>query len=74
MFAIRAGREYAMEEDFFKAARKIKETKKLESKLDYSKVWINIINNNYKILYSYALILRLDFCKLLYMCTFILII
>lgn len=38
MFAIRAGREYAMEEDFFKAARKIKEVKKLESKLDYSKV------------------------------------
>lgn len=43
MFAIRAGREYAMEEDFFKAARKIKEVKKLESKLDYSKVWLKYI-------------------------------
>ncbi|KRX02386.1 P-loop containing nucleoside triphosphate hydrolase [Pseudocohnilembus persalinus] len=38
MFAIRAGRDYVIEEDFFKAARKIKETKKLESKLDYTKV------------------------------------
>lgn len=38
MFAIRAGRDYAIEEDFFKAARKIKDVKKLESKLDYSKV------------------------------------
>jgi len=38
MFAIRVGREYVIEEDFFKAARKIKEGKKLESKLDYSKI------------------------------------
>ncbi|KAL4435341.1 hypothetical protein ABPG74_022824 [Tetrahymena malaccensis] len=38
MFAIRAGRDYVIQEDFFKAARKIKEAKKLESKLDYSKV------------------------------------
>jgi len=38
MFAIRADRDYVIEEDFFKAARKIKEQKKLESKLDYSKV------------------------------------
>ena len=38
MFAIRNDRDYCKEEDFFKAARKIKETKKLESKLDYSKV------------------------------------
>ncbi|EAS04861.1 26S proteasome regulatory ATPase subunit 10B (macronuclear) [Tetrahymena thermophila SB210] len=38
MFAIRAGRDYVIQEDFFKAARKIKESKKLESKLDYSKV------------------------------------
>lgn len=39
MFAIRSGRDYALEEDFFKAARKIKDVKKLESKLDYVKVW-----------------------------------
>ncbi len=38
MFAIRGDRDYVIEEDFFKAARKIKETKKLESKLDYNKV------------------------------------
>jgi 26S proteasome regulatory subunit T4 len=38
MFAIRADRDYVIEEDFMKAARKIKEAKKLESKMDYSKV------------------------------------
>jgi 26S proteasome regulatory subunit T4 len=38
MFAIRAERPYVISEDFMKAARKISETKKLESKLDYSKV------------------------------------
>lgn len=38
MFAIRADREYVLEEDFLRAARKIKDVKKLESKLDYSKV------------------------------------
>jgi len=38
MFAIRAERDYAIHEDFMKAARKIKETKKLESKLDYQAV------------------------------------
>ena len=38
MFAIRMERDYVIEEDFFKAARKIKETKKLESKMDYNKV------------------------------------
>ena len=38
MFAIRADRDYAIHEDFMKAARKIKETKKLESKLDYQAV------------------------------------
>ena len=38
MFAIRVDRDYVIEEDFFKAARKIKESKKLESKLDYSKI------------------------------------
>mmetsp|Transcript_49545 Transcript_49545/g.112471 ORF Transcript_49545/g.112471 Transcript_49545/m.112471 type:complete len:392 (-) Transcript_49545:364-1539(-) len=38
LFAIRSNRDYVMEEDFMKAARKISENKKLESKLDYSKV------------------------------------
>lgn len=38
MFAIRAERDYVLQEDFMKACRKIKETKKLESKLDYSNV------------------------------------
>jgi len=38
LFAIRQDRDYVMEEDFMKAARKILENKKLESKLDYSKV------------------------------------
>ena len=38
MFAIRAQREYVVQEDFMKAARKIKESKHLENKMDYSKV------------------------------------
>jgi len=38
MFAIRADREWVIEEDFFKAARKIKDSKKLESKMEYSKL------------------------------------
>ena len=38
MFAIRAQREYTIQEDFMQAARKIKDSKKLESKLDYTKV------------------------------------
>mmetsp|Transcript_13346 Transcript_13346/g.21865 ORF Transcript_13346/g.21865 Transcript_13346/m.21865 type:complete len:393 (+) Transcript_13346:125-1303(+) len=38
LFAIRQDRDYVLEEDFMKASRKIAETKKLESKLDYSKV------------------------------------
>jgi len=38
MFAIRVERNYCIEEDFMKAARKIAEVKKLESKLDYDKV------------------------------------
>lgn len=38
MFAIRADRDYVVEEDYFKAGRKIKEAKKLESKLEYQKV------------------------------------
>ena len=38
MMAIRADRDYVIEEDFMKATRKLKDSKKLESKLDYSKV------------------------------------
>ena len=38
LFAIRNSRDHVLEEDFMKATRKIAETKKLESKLDYSKV------------------------------------
>lgn len=38
MFAIRGERDYAIQEDFMRAVRKIAETKKLETKLDYSKV------------------------------------
>ena len=38
VFAIRADRDYVLEEDFMKACRKLTETKKLESKMDYSKV------------------------------------
>ena len=38
LFAIRSDRDYVLEEDLMKAARKILDNKKLESKLDYSKV------------------------------------
>lgn len=38
MFAIRDGREYVRHDDFMKAARKIKDVKQLETKIDYSKV------------------------------------
>ncbi|EER12112.1 26S protease regulatory subunit S10B, putative [Perkinsus marinus ATCC 50983] len=38
MFAIRAERDYVIEEDFMKAVRKLSESKKLEGKLDYEKV------------------------------------
>ncbi|CAJ1327107.1 unnamed protein product [Effrenium voratum] len=38
MFAIRAERDYVVEEDFMKAARKIGDNKKLEGKLDYEKI------------------------------------
>jgi 26S proteasome regulatory subunit T4 len=38
MFAIRAERDYVVEDDFMKAARKISDNKKLEGKLDYEKV------------------------------------
>ena len=37
LFAIRADRDYVLEEDFMKAARKIAEVKKLESKAEYAK-------------------------------------
>lgn len=38
LFAIREDRDYVLDEDFFKAARKIAVAKRLESKMDYSKV------------------------------------
>ncbi|XP_065309672.1 26S proteasome regulatory subunit 10B isoform X1 [Dermacentor albipictus] len=38
MFAIRADREFVIEEDFMKAVRKVADNKKLESKLDYKPV------------------------------------
>ena len=38
MMAIRGDRDYVIEEDYMKAVRKIQETKKFESKMDYSKV------------------------------------
>ena len=38
MFAIRAERDYVVSEDFMKAVRKVAENKKLEGKLEYSKV------------------------------------
>eukprot|EP00917_Polyrhabdina_sp_WS-2016_P030627 GHVP01065348.1.p1 GENE.GHVP01065348.1~~GHVP01065348.1.p1 ORF type:complete len:441 (-),score=80.84 GHVP01065348.1:481-1770(-) len=38
MFAIRAERDYTVEEDYFKATRKIAENKKLEGKIDYQKI------------------------------------
>ncbi len=38
MFAIRAEREYVVNEDFMKAVRKVGDTKKLEVKLDYKQI------------------------------------
>lgn len=38
MSAIRAERGYVLQEDFMKAVRKVQESKKLESKMNYSKV------------------------------------
>jgi len=38
LFAIRGGRDYTLEEDFMKAARKVAETKKLETTLNYEKI------------------------------------
>ena len=39
MFAIREERSFVVNEDFTKAVRKLMEAKKLESKLEYAKVW-----------------------------------
>ena len=38
MYAIRAERDYVVNEDFMKAVRKVADTKKLETKLDYKQV------------------------------------
>lgn len=38
MFAIRAERDYVIEEDFMKAVRKVADNKKLETKLDYKPI------------------------------------
>eukprot|EP01116_Phalansterium_solitarium_P001577 TRINITY_DN11389_c0_g1_i1.p1 TRINITY_DN11389_c0_g1~~TRINITY_DN11389_c0_g1_i1.p1 ORF type:complete len:393 (-),score=26.46 TRINITY_DN11389_c0_g1_i1:120-1298(-) len=38
MFAIRAGRDYCIEEDFMKAVRKVADAKKLETTINYDKV------------------------------------
>jgi 26S proteasome regulatory subunit T4 len=38
MFAIRADRDYVIEEDFMKAVRKVGDAKKLESTLNYEKL------------------------------------
>lgn len=38
MFAIRAERDYVLDDDFMKAVRKVMEGKKLEGKLEYKKV------------------------------------
>lgn len=38
MFAIRDDRDYAIQDDFIRATRKIAEAKKLETKLDYEKL------------------------------------
>ena len=40
MFAIREERAFVVNEDFTKAVRKLMEAKKLESKLEYAKVWV----------------------------------
>ena len=38
MFAIRAERDYVVSEDFMKAVRKVSESKKLETKMDYKQI------------------------------------
>lgn len=54
MFAIREDRDYVIDEDFMKAARKIRDTKKLESKLDYQKIWLIVFDS---VGYGYCLFL-----------------
>lgn len=38
MFAIRDDRDYIVQDDYMKAVRKVSDTKKLETKLEYKKV------------------------------------
>lgn len=38
LFAIRAERDYVIQEDFMKAVRKVSDAKRLETKLDYKPV------------------------------------
>lgn len=38
MVAIRAERDYVIQDDFMKSVRKVAESKKLESKLEYEKL------------------------------------
>ena len=38
MMAIRAERDYVIQDDFMKSVRKVAESKKLESKLEYEKL------------------------------------
>ena len=38
MFAIRDERDYVTQDDFMKAVRKVAETKKLETKMEYDKI------------------------------------
>ena len=38
MFAIRTERDYVVSEDFMKAVRKVSESKKLETKMDYKQI------------------------------------
>ena len=38
LYAIRAERDWCIEEDFMKAARKLSDVKKLETKLDYKPI------------------------------------
>lgn len=44
MFAIREDRGYVLNEDFIKAGRKLIESKKLETKLEYNKVYMCLLN------------------------------
>ena len=47
LFAIRSDRDYVLEEDFMKAARKIAEVKKLESKAEYAKLSGNLVRRSW---------------------------